>query len=516
LQILDSIEQKIEYRNVFYRTPSLFGVRKFMQFRIERYYNLIINYGKYDLIESAIEEENLFNKIDKSIVTLGRFEFLRNIGQHKFDVAFVHADIIDTIIKERKVDFIFEIILKKNHSFTTIYYFNSNTNFITIFDFFLNVPDYVVDIILIDYSSNLEQRDSFHTFFSLKGITIEYTEGKKRVEIFYKNENGEKVQIKRIYNRVIFDELNVRKDLQLDFSFEEELVLGTGSAAEGFGDSQKVVGLETCSTDEGTVDVGLHREIGRVVGLDAATVLDANLVGDRWRRKRSEEATDQGVHLLGLLRRRHLPRANRPHGFIGDDRLLQVVRRDAGERTPHLRGHHVAGAACLPLFECLANAHDRDQPRGKRGLCLGVDDCVGLAEQRPPFGVAEDHVAAAKVEEHRRGDLAGEGTARLVEHVLATEGHDRLRGRERHANRLDVDRRGAEHQFGRAGLRDPGCDGGGKLPGLRPVEVHLPVAGDDLPAGHAWTPNEVKRGPCEPPKRSGPSPGRQPTGAAAA
>ncbi|HSF53404.1 MAG TPA: hypothetical protein VLA71_06610 [Algoriphagus sp.] len=51
-------------------------------------------------------------------------------------------------------------------------------------------------------------------------VTEVRKEGK---QLFYKNENGEKVQIKRIYNRVIFDELNVRKDLQLDFSFEEEL-----------------------------------------------------------------------------------------------------------------------------------------------------------------------------------------------------------------------------------------------------------------------------------------------------
>lgn len=42
-------------------------------------------------------------------------------------------------------------------------------------------------------------------------------------QLFYKNAQGEKIRIRRIYNRVIFDELNVRKDLELDFSFEEEL-----------------------------------------------------------------------------------------------------------------------------------------------------------------------------------------------------------------------------------------------------------------------------------------------------
>ena len=46
---------------------------------------------------------------------------------------------------------------------------------------------------------------------------------KEDKKLFYKNTNGEKTRIQRIYNRVIFDELNARTDLKLDFSFEEEL-----------------------------------------------------------------------------------------------------------------------------------------------------------------------------------------------------------------------------------------------------------------------------------------------------
>jgi hypothetical protein len=46
---------------------------------------------------------------------------------------------------------------------------------------------------------------------------------KENRKLFYKNPEGKKIQIKRIYNRVIFDELDLRKDLKLAFSFEEEL-----------------------------------------------------------------------------------------------------------------------------------------------------------------------------------------------------------------------------------------------------------------------------------------------------
>lgn len=46
---------------------------------------------------------------------------------------------------------------------------------------------------------------------------------KKEKQLFYKNEFGNEILIKRIYNRVIFDELELRKDLDLNFSFSDDL-----------------------------------------------------------------------------------------------------------------------------------------------------------------------------------------------------------------------------------------------------------------------------------------------------
>ena len=46
---------------------------------------------------------------------------------------------------------------------------------------------------------------------------------KKDKQLFYKNESGALVQVKRIYNRVIFDELELRKDLKMEFSFSDDL-----------------------------------------------------------------------------------------------------------------------------------------------------------------------------------------------------------------------------------------------------------------------------------------------------
>lgn len=40
--------------------------------------------------------------------------------------------------------------------------------------------------------------------------------------LFYKNDKGEEIRVKRIYNRVIFDELDLRTDLKLNFDFSNE------------------------------------------------------------------------------------------------------------------------------------------------------------------------------------------------------------------------------------------------------------------------------------------------------
>ncbi len=46
---------------------------------------------------------------------------------------------------------------------------------------------------------------------------------KRGKQLFYKNDNGIEILIKRIYNRVIFDELDLRTDLNLNFNFSDDL-----------------------------------------------------------------------------------------------------------------------------------------------------------------------------------------------------------------------------------------------------------------------------------------------------
>ncbi|WP_445454802.1 hypothetical protein [Flavobacterium sp. 25HG05S-40] len=51
-------------------------------------------------------------------------------------------------------------------------------------------------------------------------VTELYQKGKI---LFYKNKQGDEIQVKRIYNRVIFDELDLRTDLKLNFDFSSDV-----------------------------------------------------------------------------------------------------------------------------------------------------------------------------------------------------------------------------------------------------------------------------------------------------
>ncbi|MGK4567980.1 hypothetical protein [Flavobacterium sp. 3HN19-14] len=46
---------------------------------------------------------------------------------------------------------------------------------------------------------------------------------KKGKKLYYHNDKGVEIEVRRIYNRVIFDELELRKDLDMKFSFSDDL-----------------------------------------------------------------------------------------------------------------------------------------------------------------------------------------------------------------------------------------------------------------------------------------------------
>src|SRR5687767_7084927 len=67
----------------------------------------------------------------------------------------------------------------------------------------------------------------FHATRKMLGVHVAcVTDIKKRGrKLYYTNAEGKEIPVKRIYNRVIFDELIARNDLKLDFNFTDDLDL---------------------------------------------------------------------------------------------------------------------------------------------------------------------------------------------------------------------------------------------------------------------------------------------------
>ncbi|MCH7402121.1 hypothetical protein ACFOUP_15080 [Belliella kenyensis] len=82
------------------------------------------------------------------------------------------------------------------------------------------------EVVLLEIEPE-KQNTKIDFYYCARDLSIPYVcvtdlikEGKK---LFYKDHQGDQIQIKRIYNRVIFDELNTRSDLKLAFDFKEDL-----------------------------------------------------------------------------------------------------------------------------------------------------------------------------------------------------------------------------------------------------------------------------------------------------
>ena len=101
---------------------------------------------------------------------------------------------------------------------------------------------------------------------------------------------------------------------------------------------------------------------------------------------------DVRVRLAGLRRRRGAPGADGPHRLVRDDERGDLLGGELIQPVLDLAIEHGERLVALALLERLADADDRRQPGADRRQRLAVDDRVGLAEQPPPLGVADDHV----------------------------------------------------------------------------------------------------------------------------
>ncbi len=141
---------------------------------------------------------------------------------------------------------------------------------------------------------------------------------------------------------------------------------------------------------------------------------------------------------------------------------------------------HFDLALGLALLARLADADDRGQARLDGRLRLGAHRFVGLVVMGAAFGMADDHILAARVLQHRGGDVARKSPARLGVAILRAEpdrapGEFCRRGNEQSRGRTD-------QKFGRArrALFRPATHQNDLLERGEEA-IHLPVSGHEGP-----------------------------------
>lgn len=153
-----------------------------------------------------------------------------------FGICEEHGVIIPKLIEVQGFPSLFNYQLNLFHKFKNHYPFlNELTPFInniTEEDYLKNLEDVICNnhakenVILLEIEPEKQNTkiDFYYCQRDLGIPTVCVTElTKKGKKLYYKNEKGDEIVVKRIYNRVIFDELDLRTDLKLNFHFSDEL-----------------------------------------------------------------------------------------------------------------------------------------------------------------------------------------------------------------------------------------------------------------------------------------------------
>src|SRR5580658_3745338 len=182
----------------------------------------------------------------------------------------------------------------------------------------------------------------------------------------------------------------------------------------------KLIGAQRSATYQSAVHVGHREQLRRVAGLYAATVEDPQMA--RYLSiLRVNAIAQERVHRLRLLRRSRAARPDGPHRFIGEDgprKAPDPVHRDHRVELPR---NDRFSLIRLALVQGFSYAQHRHQPSFQHRRKFARHQRVILVIPAAPFRVADDHVGAAHILEHRGAHLTGERTAGLRADILRAD-----------------------------------------------------------------------------------------------
>ena len=232
-----------KYNNLMEDITSDFDYKP--TFRIAESPFFIPNELKEQLMEGCQEVINFIQKDDFKAVTNKALELNRKVPNEDNHTTFLAIDfgiceedgqIIPKLIEVQGFPSLFNFQQNLSKKFTKQYPFLSElTPFLSGLtpESYLKLLDEVIcnnhpkeNVILLEIEPE-KQNTQIDFYYCNRDIGIPIVcvtkLQQKGNKLFYNNENGIEILVKRIYNRVIFDELDLRTDLKLNFDFSSDL-----------------------------------------------------------------------------------------------------------------------------------------------------------------------------------------------------------------------------------------------------------------------------------------------------
>ena len=86
-----------------------------------------------------------------------------------------------------------------------------------------------------------------------------------------------------------------------------------------------------------------------------------------------------------------------------------------------LAAQNVFGQIGFAFFQDFADTDDGHESRFQRGFQLEIDGVVGFAEVLAAFGMADDDMSSADIQQHAGANFAGESAFFFPVHVLPAD-----------------------------------------------------------------------------------------------
>src|SRR4029079_18180362 len=150
--------------------------------------------------------------------------------------------------------------------------------------------------------------------------------------------------------------------------------------SRGFDDLGETARVETGTTDEGAVNVGLAHEFAGILRFYTAAVLNPYAVSGFVISHFAQGMPNERVRFLCLLGGCVPPCAARPNRFVRDHAFLHFFRLETSDTASQLHRQYFFHVAFVALIECFADANDWTQFRFVRGAHFAIYHFIGLAE----------------------------------------------------------------------------------------------------------------------------------------